>query len=170
MNDKIQNWKDTTWQTLPVLHMPELHPEAVQFAMFESDPIEDYRKILIQSRDRFRRELRDEEDSKQRELLKRAQMTGTWDGLFKSIAGDRVYLLVPSRSRTNESLTRVTVISSNSPEGRKWLTTKIGCRDNMPTCWCIPVETAIGNSVQVELRNENAFDPQNLYDELIESI
>jgi len=169
MNDKIQNWKDTTWQIRPALHMPELDPEAVQFAVLESDPIEDYRKVLLQRRDRFRRELSEEKDSRQRELLKMAQMTGTWDRLFKSITGDQVYLLVPSRSERNQSLTRATLISSNGPEERRWLTTKIAYRNGTPTCWCIPLDTAIGKSVQVELRNENVLDPQKLYDELIES-
>lgn len=169
MNDKIQNWKNTTWQIRPELHMPELDPEVVQFAVLESDPIEHYRKVLVHSRDRFRTELSEEKDSGQRELLKRAQMTGTWDRLFKSITGDQVYLLGPPRTERNQSLARATLISSNGPEGRRWVTTKIAYRNGTPTCWCVPVNTEIGKSVQVELRNENVLDPQKLYDELIQS-
>lgn len=87
MNDRIQAWKDSTWQIHPTLRMPTLDPEAVQVAVLDSNPIEDYRKSLKQNRERFRREIGEEKDSTQRELLKRAQITGTWDRLFNGVTG-----------------------------------------------------------------------------------
>lgn len=167
MNDKIQNWKDTTWQIRPALNMPELDPEAVQFAVLDSDPIEDYRKSLMRNGERFRKDVGDEKDSKRRELLKRAHMTATWDQLFKATTGDLVYLLVPSRSKRNESLARAFVISSNDHPGRKWLTTKVVYRDGLPICWSIAIDTTIGKSVDVEIKTDNLLDLQKLYDEVI---
>lgn len=167
MNDRIKNWKDITWQIRPTINMPQLDPEAVQFAVLDSDPIEDYRKSLMRNGDGFRKEVGDEKDSKRREQLKRTQMTTTWDLLFKATTGDLVYLLVPSRSKRNDSLARAFLISSNDQPGRKWLTTKIAYRDGSPICWSIPVDTIIGKSVDVELKTDNLLDLQKLYDEVI---
>ena len=69
MNDKIQNWKNTTWQIQPELDVPELDLEAVQFAVRESNPVEEYKKVLAQSRIRLQNELSEEKDSEQREAL-----------------------------------------------------------------------------------------------------
>jgi len=167
MNDRIQAWKDSTWQIQPTLDMPALDPEAVQYAVLDSDPIEGFRMSLKQNRERFRKEIGEETDSLQRELLKRVQISGTWDRLFSVVPGDQVCLLVPSRSERNESLMRTTLIRSNGPAGRKWFATKIVYRDNAPMCWCIPVETAMGTSVQVEIRKENVLNITRLYEEII---
>ena len=167
MNDKIQNWKNTTWQIQPELDVPELDLEAVQFAVRESNPVEEYKKVLAQSRIRLQNELSEEKDSEQRDLLKTARMIGPWDRLFKSVTGDEVYLLVPRRSGKNQSRTRVILISSNGPEGRRWLTTKVAYREGKPICWCIPVDTVIGKEVHVELRGENSLNLQMIFDEFI---
>ena len=169
MSDKIRKWKETTWQILPRINMPSLDPQAVQFALFDSDPIDQYRKALLANRDRLRREIAAEPDSMQREILRKAQMITTWDGLFRTITGDEVYLLVPSLSKTNESLSRALVVSSNSPAGRKWLTTKIAHCDDAPTCWCLPINTEIGKSVEIELQKENVFEIGKLYHDLVET-
>jgi len=167
MNEKISNWKDTTWQIRPILDMPELDPEAVQITVFDSDPCEDYRKIIIKNRDRFLKEIEYEMDSMQRELLKRAQMTNMWDSIFKATTGARVYLLGPPRSKKNESVSRSFILSSSDAAGQKWLTTKIVYHDDTPMCWCISVKTVIGASVEIQLRKENALDIKRLYDDTI---
>ncbi len=167
MNQDIQDWKNSTWQIRPILSMPDLDPEAAQLAVLDSDPIDSYRKALVQNRERFRQEIEAEDDPSKRSLLKTAQMTSAWDRLFKATTGDQVYLLVPSRSRTNESLTRTFLISSNNPAGRRWLATKVVYHGNSPACWCVQVETVIGKEVQVELRGDNAIDLQRLYDQFI---
>lgn len=92
-----------------------------------------------------------------------------WDLLFRAVTGDRVGLLVPFRSTKRDSVTRAFAMSSNSPAGRKWLTTKIAFRADIPTCWCIPIATAIDAPVQVELRHENVLDLARLYEEILGS-
>lgn len=163
----IENWKASTWQICPAINMPDMDPEAVQFAILDSDPIENYRKALVENRDRFRKTIEDETDPNKLTLLKTTQMTTMWDQLFKATTGDKVYLLVPSRTKTNQSLARTFLISSNEPAGRKWLTTKVAYRDGRPTCWCIKVDTEIGKEVHVELRNENTVSLNQLYDQFM---
>lgn len=168
MDDQIRRWKDSTWQISPALNARELDPAAVQFAVLESDPIEDYRKLLIKSGVQFRKEIEEERDVSKRELHKRVQMSVTWDGLFRAARGDQVYLLAPSKSKANESRVRKTIVSSSSPQGRRWLTTKVTNLGDRPVCWCIPVDATIGKSIEVELRKENLFDLQKEYHELVE--
>ncbi len=168
MNDRTQEWKESTWQISPTLNVPELEPAAVQFAVLESDPLEDYRKLLIKSRVQFRKEIEEERDASKREIHKRVQMSVTWDGLFRDTHGDQVYLLTPSRSKANESRVRKTIVSSNSPQKRRWLTTKVADLGDRPVCWSIPLDTAIGKSIEVELQEENLFDLRKEYQELIE--
>jgi hypothetical protein len=155
MNNDIQNWKETTWQISPVLVSEDRDFIVTQFAVLERDPIEEYRKMLMQSRVKFPDGPSD----------KKSHMIALWDRLFRMVTGDQMGLLASSQTNGDKVKAIATIISSNSPAGRKWLTTRIAYRDDVPLCWCIPVDTAIGTSVKVELHKENALDIQKLYDE-----
>ncbi|MGA9120229.1 MAG: hypothetical protein WB699_12775 [Bacteroidota bacterium] len=61
------------------------------------------------------------------------------------------------------------LISSNARAGLKWFATTIVYLDNAPTSWSIPIETEIGKSVQIELRNENVLNITQLYEEIIKA-
>ena len=167
MEDRRQAWKDSTWQIHPRLNVPELNPKAVQFAVLDSDPVGQFKKKLLQNRERFRKEIEAEKEPLPRELLKKAQMTATWNSLFRAVHGDQVYLLAPE-SNPKESLTRGTLVSSNSPPGRKWFTTKVEYLENALTCWCVPTDVSVGKSAEIELAKNNRFNIQRTYHELIE--
>jgi hypothetical protein len=169
MDENIKKWKETTWQIHPSLHMTELDPPAVQFAVLDSDAIEAFKIFLKENRNQFRSECEAENNPTQRQFVKRAHITITWDRLFRTTPGDRVYLLTLSRDTSNESLTRMIVLSSSAPAGRKWLVTKVTYLDDTPIGWCIPLDLAIGRSIQVELKKENVFDLQKHYHELVEA-
>jgi len=167
MHERTQAWKAATWQVHPRLNMPELNSKAVQFAILDSDPVEQFKKKLLLNRERFRQEIDDEKDPSRREMLKRAQMTATWDGLFRAIYGDQVFLLTPDNSKSKELMATRTMVSSNSPAGLKWLTTKVAYVQNMPACWCIPQDVSIGKSAEVELGKTNMFSIERVYHELM---
>jgi len=167
MDAKIQDWKESTWQIRPSLNMPDLDPEAVQFAVLDFDPIDAYRKALAQDIERIRREIGEGTNALQRGLRKRVQMTGAWDRLFNAVTGDQVHLLVPGTSKKYESIVRSFVVSSNSSPGRKWVATKVVYKEDEPLCWCILVEAVIGTSVDVELRVENILDMKTLFEEIV---
>lgn len=169
MNDRIEEWKKTTWQIRPTLDFPELDPEVVQYAALGSDPIEEFRKLLRENRDRFLKEVAESRDPSQRELLKRAQISVTWDGLFHTTPGDQVYLLIPSRSKNDPARVRKSLVSSNAPQGRRWLTTRVTILDDRPICWCIPFGAATGESVEIGLRQENLFDLWQEYQQCVEA-
>jgi len=166
MQDIPQRWKDSTWQIHPRLNMPESNFNAVQFAVLDSDPVEQFKKKLLHNRERFRKEIDAEREPSSREMIKRAQMTATWDGLFRAVHGDQVYLLTPAKSK--ELMAKATLVSSNSPAGRKWFTTKVEYRENSLKCWCIPTDLTVGKSAEIELAKDNMFNIQHVYHEMIE--
>ena len=167
MEDRIREWKASTWQILPALDMPHLDPEAVQFAVLEEDPLERYKEVLQRNREVFQEKIDEEEDPARREILRRGQMAAAWDKVFASTTGEQLYLLVPARSAKYGNLVRTVVISSSGPAGRKWLTTKIAYQAERPVCWCLPLETAIGSRVEARLGRENVLDLQSIYEQMI---
>lgn len=169
MKDRVRKWKDSTWQIHPSLNVPDLDPEAVQLAVLDSDPLETFRRNVMRNEARFRKEALDEDEPHRQESHRKAHMTTMWDLLFKETTGDKLCLLAPFRSKRNATLARAFVISSNSAPGRKWLATKVACCGEVLLCWSIPVDTAIGESREVELSSENALDLGKLYDEVIGS-
>ena len=168
MNEKIEERKRTTWQVRPTLDFPELDPEVLQYAVFEADPIGEFRELLSNSRARFAKELAATKGPSQRELLKRVQITTTWDSLFRSTPGDQVYLLIPSRSNNDPARLTKSVVSSNAVQGQRWLTTRVATLGDTPICWCIPFEASTGKSADIEIRQENLFDLQQEYQQRIE--
>ncbi len=167
MDAKIQHLKDSTWQIRPSLNMPDLDPEAVQFAVLDFDPIDAYRKALTLDAEKIQKDIGEEKNTLQRGLRIRVHMTGAWDRLFNAVAGDQVHLLVPSTSKKYESIVRSFVVSSNSSPGRKWVATKVVYKEDEPLCWCIPVEAVIGTSVDVELQVGNLLDIKSLFKEIV---
>ena len=63
---------------------------------------------------------------------------------FKEVTGDEVHLSI-SAPGVFEGL------SSNNPDGKKWLATKIVHIKGKPVCWCIPVTVKTGKVTQVTL-------------------
>lgn len=169
MDAKIRKWNETSWQLHPTLHMKELYPEAVQYAVFNSNPIVDFRKVLQENNERFRTEVLGDKDPKRRELVKKTQMISTWDLLFRNIQRDRVHILAASHGDGKRSPVRTTLLSSNSLAERKWLATKIGYLSNAPLCWCVQLDLTIGKTVPIILDKGNCFDLQQHYHEIVET-
>lgn len=167
MDARIQHWKESTWQIRPSLNMPDLDPEAVQFAVLDFDPVDAYRNALTEDVEKIRKEIEEEKNASQRDLQQRIHMTGAWDRLFNAVTGDQVHLLVPKTSKKYESIVRSFVVSSNSSPGRKWVATKVVYKEDEPLCWCVPVEAVIGASVDVELQVENLLDIKSLFEGIV---
>jgi hypothetical protein len=49
-------------------------------------------------------------------------------------------------------------ISSNEPEGKKWLVTKVVEVKGKPVCWSVPVEVKTGEMVRAALTEDNELD------------
>ena len=89
-------------------------------------------------------------------------MTVAWDLGFRDVTGDKLYLLISAPFA-------VQTMSSNGPDGKKWIVTKTVRVKGKPVCWCLPVEVKRGESVHVTLTEENAFDLDAAYDKAMKA-
>jgi len=58
-------------------------------------------------------------------------------------------------------------MSSNAPDGKKWIVTKAVDIKGKPVCWCIPVEVKTGKQIEVTLNESNIFDLRTTYDNVM---
>mgnify|MGYP006278451847 FL=1 len=138
------------------LNLPDLDPEVVQIAIFETDPIERYKKDLASVRTKavLRSMLGLYADpAAARAHVRAAYRSMAWDRLFAEIPGDRVHLLC---GRTLSSTIRS--FSSNSAQDRHWIASKLYGPPDGPLCWSVGVETKPRACSHVILDGKNAVD------------
>ena len=153
----LERWKSQTWRIHPELDMPSGELQAVQFAIFDKDPVPGFTAQVKKSQKFNRQQLNKAGNEADRERLRPIQMAANWDRGFKSVTGDQLYMLA-------NSLDSVPSVSSNSPAGKRWVATKTVRIDGKPTCWCIPVEVKTGEDIGVTFDKSNTFDLRSVYD------
>jgi hypothetical protein len=151
------------------LRFPELYPQAVMYAIFDSDPrpslgkhLEDVDKLLHAVTDK----------SQQRGIL----LHIAWDRIFDDVRASRLNLATPPdipRHTTDPEtgmitveVTKTVVSISGSPPGsvvKNWLVSRSCMYKNKPIVWCIPVEIRPGSPQKVLLTETNAIDLESQY-------
>ena len=157
---EIAKMDATTWQLELRLNMPTMNPQAVQYAILDTDAALSYTAQLKRMRTSNRQMLANADTKSWKGMVRYVQMKIDWDNGFGNVTGDNLNLLT-NRPGANSS---GNVISSNGPAGKKWVVTKCVFIDNRPYCWCIPVEVSIGKRVYVTLNDSNVFDLRKPYD------
>lgn len=139
------------WGIAITLDTPNLIPPAVQWAIFDSDPLPGFENRIRSMRDYMEKRLQSIDDpameKKERDVLKKV----SWDKGFQRITGDLVNLLTTAPNTSYG-------MSSNAPAGKKWIVSKIVQINGEPICWCLPIEVKPGPYMKVTLSEENAFD------------
>ena len=138
-----------TWRMSMSLEGAGLATPAVQWAIFDEDPIPGFEARTKKRQWVYREQLRRAENEAAREDTRSEWMTMQWDSAFKEIPGDRLNLLT---SDTHDP------IKSSEPDGKKWIATKVVMAKGKPTCWCMPVEVKYGEEIKVTLTDKNVFD------------
>ena len=157
---EMKEWKQSTWRISLNLDMPDLIPPAVQWAVFDEDPLPRFKAELQRWGNLHRRRISEITDINKREMARSAQIGVSWDLLFKSVTGDQVYLLTSAPGTAH-------MISSNEPKVQIWIATKVVQVNRKPFCWSLPVETKIGTEIAVTLTKENALNVAVVYDEVM---
>ena len=155
--EDIETWKRSTWRMALHLNTPSLVPPAVQWAVFDKDPVPDFKARIKRMQTYYRGQLERAEDEARKEMARSSQMGVSWDLGFKEITGDQVYLLTSGPGVLH-------VLSSNTPEGKKWIATKIVRIKGKPACWCLPVGVELGKIIEVSLTEDNMFDLESVFD------
>ena len=159
-SEDIEHWKRSTWRMAVKLDTSNLEPPAVQWAVLEEDPISGTKARVKRMRDFYRDQLERAEDETKKAITRSSQMTVSWDLGFKEITGDRLYLLTSGPYVSHG-------FSSNGPDGKKWIATKIVRIKGKPVCWCIPVKVKKGRRIQVTLTEDNMFDLESVFDDVM---
>jgi hypothetical protein len=153
-------WHDTHFQGNEALDTPNLVPHAVQYSVFDKDPIPGFKAALKRMQSYHQKELEKCDTEASRKLSRSTYMTISWDGGFKQVTGDKVYLLTSAPGVSHS-------LSSNSQDGKKWVVTKIVRIKGRPVCWCLPVETTAGERIEVVVTEKNALHLAAFYDEMM---
>ncbi len=137
-----------------VLDIPDLDPQAIEFAYFDFDPVpavKERAKSYARTYKDYIKEHNTEEAKKQfHEVYTRFM----WDDAFKDISGDEVQILTKGGASRG----------SNVADKKLWVVTKVRKINDEPICWCIPVMPEIGKEITVTLSKATAYDVSNDFD------
>ncbi len=147
-----------TWQIAFDLDVPSLSPQAVQYAIFDEDPVPAFIAQIKRMRSHAREQLEKAHSEVDKEQVNAIQMEVGWNFGFKEVTADKLYLLT---NTSNSSM------MSNAPGGKKWIVTKAARVKGKPVCWCIPVEVKTGELISVAFNEKNTFDLRTVYDKAI---
>ena len=113
-----------TWQITIGLDAPSLVPQAVQYAIFDKDPVAAFTAQVKRMQSFSRQQLEKADNEARREHLRDINMSVSWDIGFKEITGNNLWLL----TRRPDAGFSPTGLSSNAPAGKKWIATKFKFR------------------------------------------
>jgi hypothetical protein len=146
---KVENQQYETWRMGMSLQASKRLPSAVQWAIFDHDPVPAFVARIKELRWLYREQLRAAKNEAAREEIRKGWITVQWDSGFKEIRGDRLYLLQSDQPHP---------LTSNGPDGKKWIVTKVRMTKGKPVCWCMPVDLKYGEEIKVTLTDKNVFD------------
>ena len=144
-----------SWHINVELDMPGPEPQAVQYAILDSDPVPRFEGHLRHLKKVFAEQAGKGGQSKQ---LREDRTANIWDIGFSDVRGDQLWLLTKFLRGG---------LGSTLPAGKKWIVTKIVHIDGKPVCWCIPVEVKKGGQINVALNQGNTFDLKAAYDKVM---
>jgi hypothetical protein len=153
--------KAPSWSMTMSLDAPNLAAPAVQFALFDEDPAPGFEARIKKVHRFFRKQLDAADDGDTRKSVRSLQMSLSWDFGFKTVTGDKVYLLTDAEGVCYS-------LRSSTTDGKKWFVTKTARMDGHPVCWRLPVQVKTGEVVHVELTEDNMFDLETAFDDAMQ--
>ena len=160
----IKRRQHETWQMGLDLDMPSLIPQAVQYAIFDKDPVPAFVAKVKGMQGHSRQEVEKADSEGGEEQLHAIQMKVAWDLGFREVTGDNLYLLTKFPGKFAK-----TSMMSNAPGGKKWVVTKTVAIEGKPVCWCIPVEVKFaGPRIDVIFSKSNTFALEAVYNKAMQ--
>lgn len=157
--EKTEKIKRDYWSLSVSLDVPELKPQALQYAIVDFDPIAQY-KVKLKGRAQFLLNMFSKstnEEEKQKRI--KSSMNYYWDAIFDKIDGTQLYMMGDKTS-----------FSSNEQIQRKWFITKITKLNENSICWCIPFYPVAGYDTSITLTKDNLCDLTEAFYEVMGKI
>jgi hypothetical protein len=158
--ERSMNFSSEAWGLHPKLDMPDLFPPAVMFSIHNSDPHPKYRSALQKLSELKQHGGFDAPPVLTTGMMRQLTLRAAWDSVFHEVPGDRIGLLYQnaessSKADPAETLSFAVMIKSTEPPGKKWIVTRATEFRGKTVCWCVPVEVARGEKLDVELTADN---------------
>jgi hypothetical protein len=132
------------------LDMIDIVPPALQWTIFDKDPIPGFKDSIKRLKDYYKKQLEKMENESQKQIERSSQIEANWCECFKNVTGDEVYLLTSMSDFSCK-------FAANTPDGKKWIVSKVVMVKGKPVCWCLPVDVNTGEEIEVKLTEDNAF-------------
>jgi hypothetical protein len=143
-------WPQDAWRLRLLFDAPSLNPPVVQYAIFPENPVTRFAADLERVEKVCREQLSKMQDPERRQTVRRIQLAGVWNRLFRAVRGDEVYLVAAGCSDL--------VLMTNAPPGDKWFVTKAVEIGERPFCWSVPFSAIQGGEATVKLTEDNALN------------
>src|SRR6516165_3044184 len=85
-------WPQDAWRLRLLLDAPSLNPPVVQYSIFSEDPVARFAADLERVKKTCLEQLSKTQDPDRRQTVRRVQLAGVWNRLFRAVRGDEVYL------------------------------------------------------------------------------
>ena len=144
------------------LLFPETFPQAVLYAVFDNEPLTNFRANLAE---RGWNQIASTKDETTRSI----QLMAIWDQMFDHVPGSSMGVAAPrdtprliidpsTGKKTVEMSTSSLYIKSNMPsQGRtKWIVSRAHSHRGTPMAWCIPVSIGRNEATKISFAPENA--------------
>lgn len=153
-NTKVPN----TWQAKISFSLPELNPEAIQYAFVDFDPTETFVKKFNLT---FLEEsLIGAKDESEKTNITNASIESGWDFLFYTIKGSDVFLLTNKGTLIMADVTAAT---------KKWLISKTFYIGGKPYCFIVPLNTVDGAILECRLDKNNMVSLTEIFQNKIKT-
>jgi hypothetical protein len=149
------------------LDFPELYPQAVMYAVFDSDPRISFGQNY---EDTMRTQTTQNLDTSRSTMLHIS-----WDKPFAETSGIHIFLVVPketggiqfepSTGKMQFDSTHLKIAldgKRNGALGKRWLVTRSIFHENGLIAWCMPFELIHGADVKLILTKENAINLESI--------
>ena len=148
------------WTLDLALDMPDLEPPALLWAVFDHDPVPGFEASLRKMLDDHRGRLAETEDEEAKRIVRNAYLQVHWNGQFREVMGDKVYLLGSAPNRSDS-------YASNEPDGTNWFATKAVEVNGDLLSWCLRIDVTTGSRSAVRFGRNNVFDLAAGYDRIM---
>ena len=142
------------------LDSPDLPVPAVQWAIFNEDPVPEFKDRIRRYRGGYEKQIKGSKNERRMREIRSARITVDWDRGFRKVSGDKVYML------TGEPL-HSQGYSDDGGDGEKWIVTKTVSVRGTPVCWCLHVEVHQGENPQLKLTEKNRVDLLGVYESVM---
>lgn len=146
------------WSVNLTFGLPDLNPEAIQWAVVDFDPIEKFindfnhkylEKVLENAKS---------ENERNQQILVSIEVG--WNFLFRGVEGNNVFLLTNIGSKFSQ-------VSDTKLATKKWLIAKTFIIDGNPYCFAVPLNAENGANLQCKLDKSNKISLLDIYNSKI---